>query len=86
MPTTGVESFTNPDQVGAIYPFVGTEWLWFVIAVVLWVLWHVWQVRSENREYDEAVRLYKEFGVEDALRTGGSELEAKLKRVREAMR
>ena len=57
----------------------------FLIGAALWVLWHVWQIRSENREYDEAVRLYKEVDIEGALRQGGSEFEAKAEQVRKAM-
>lgn len=84
--TTGVESFTQPDQVGPMYPFVGWEVFLFIVAVVLWVLWHVWQIRSENREYDEAVRAYGELGMEDAVRQGGAELDAKKAQFQKAVR
>lgn len=84
--TTGVESFTQPHLVGPMYPFVGIELLLFIVAVVLWVLWHVWQIGSENREYDEAVRTYGEIGMEDAVRQGGGELEAKKAQLQKAVR
>jgi hypothetical protein len=36
-----------------VYPFVGTEWLWLLIAVVFWITWHVRQSASETEENDE---------------------------------
>ena len=36
-----------------IYPFVGTEWLWLLIAVVFWITWHVKSSASETEENDE---------------------------------
>jgi len=36
-----------------VYPFVGTEWLWLLIAVVFWLAWHVKQSASETEENDE---------------------------------
>ena len=38
-----------------IYPFVGTEWLWLLIAVVFWITWHVKSSASETEENDELV-------------------------------
>ena len=37
--TSWTESLPAGDTV--IYPFVGTEWLWLLIAVVFWIYWHV---------------------------------------------
>ena len=28
------------EGTGAIYPMVGMEWLWLIIAVVFWLWWH----------------------------------------------
>ena len=39
--------------MGAIYPFVGSEVLFTVIAVVIWIVWQVWQIKSENSTYEE---------------------------------
>ena len=33
----------------AIYPFVGTEWVWLIVAVVFWLWWHVKTSAKENR-------------------------------------
>ena len=32
----------------AIYPFVGTEWVWLIVAVVFWLWWHVKTSAKEN--------------------------------------
>ena len=37
----------------AVYPFVGTEWLWLLIAVVFWIAWHVKTSASETEENNE---------------------------------
>ena len=36
-----------------IYPFVGTEWLWLIIAIAVWIVWHVRSSASETEENDE---------------------------------
>ena len=36
-----------------IYPFVGTEWLWLIIAIAFWIVWHVRYSASETEENDE---------------------------------
>ena len=54
--STGVESWSSIKDMGAIYPFVGSEVLFIVIAVVIWIVWQVWQFRSENRTYEEQTR------------------------------
>ena len=43
----------NPTDVGPMYPFVGTEWIFLVICVAGWLIWHVWQIKSENATYEE---------------------------------
>ena len=37
----------------AVYPYVGTEWLWLIIAVAFWIKWHVRTSASETEENDE---------------------------------
>ena len=51
--STGIESWSSIKYLGAIYPFVGSEVLFIVIAVVIWIVWQVWQFKSENRTYEE---------------------------------
>jgi hypothetical protein len=50
---TGIESWANPAEIGPIYPFVGTEVLLTIIAVVLWIAWHVITAREENQQWRE---------------------------------
>ncbi len=34
---TGISSWSNPESIGAIYPFVGTEMLLVIAAAVFWI-------------------------------------------------
>ena len=51
--STGVESWSSIKDMGAIYPFVGSEVIMTIIAVVIWIVWQVWQIKSENSAYEE---------------------------------
>ena len=55
--TTG--NFANWDgdltQLGPIYPFVGSEMLMVILAVIFWIVWHILQIRMENRTHDNDV-------------------------------
>jgi hypothetical protein len=57
---TGLQSFSNPESIGPLYPFPGTEVPLAIIGIVLWVLFHVFATREENREWDEADRAFDE--------------------------
>ena len=53
MSTNGMTSWAvDLKDVGAIYPFQGSETLLVIIGLVLWIGWHVWQIRHENAELD----------------------------------
>jgi len=59
MQTGMVETWAgNITDIGPIYPFVGSEFVLWVIGMALWMLWHVWQARHESQEYQEDVRKY----------------------------
>jgi len=49
--TSWTETLTAGETV--IYPFVGTEWLWLLIAVVFWLTWMVKTSAGETAEHDE---------------------------------
>ena len=49
--TSWTESITAGDTI--IYPFVGTEWIWLLIAVVFWIAWHVKTGAAESKEHEE---------------------------------
>ena len=57
---TGVQSFNNPGEIGALYPFPGTEVALAIIGIVLWIAWHWLQNREETREWDHAVEAFDE--------------------------
>jgi hypothetical protein len=51
MSTNGMTSWAvDLKDVGAIYPFQGTEVLLVIIGLVFWVGWHIVQTRQENAE------------------------------------
>ncbi len=57
MATGNIETWAGEiADIGAIYPFVGSEMVLAVIGVVLWLLWFVLQARMENREYQEEMK------------------------------
>ena len=49
--TSWTESITAGDTV--IYPFVGTEWIWLLIAVVFWIAWHLKTAAAETAEHED---------------------------------
>ncbi|MGH1538707.1 MAG: hypothetical protein ACRBDX_11795 [Gammaproteobacteria bacterium] len=53
--STGVESFINIDELGAIYPMVGSEWLLVIIAVVFFVGCFIWRIATEKNEHQEVI-------------------------------
>jgi hypothetical protein len=38
---------------GQIYPYVGTEVWWLVLAIVIWLVWHVTTGIRETEEHEE---------------------------------
>ena len=53
--STGLESWANPETIGAIYPFQGSEMLMFGLCVAFWLLWHVLNQFSETEEWKEDI-------------------------------
>ena len=59
MATTPIDTWAvDLADVTVIYPWVGSEGLMVLIAVVLWLAWHVWQVKHENEIYDQEIQRY----------------------------
>jgi hypothetical protein len=53
MSTNGLTSWAvDLKDVGAIYPFQGTETLLVIIGLAFWIGFHVWQIRHENAELE----------------------------------
>lgn len=68
---TGLDSFTNPADITALYPFPGWEALFVVVGVLLLLGWHVRQMQVENKEYEQALELYGKVGMQRAMHFGG---------------
>jgi hypothetical protein len=65
MDTGRVESWAGQIiDIGPIYPFVGAEFLLFLVGMVFWIGWHVWQFRIESKQFDEdQARIQRAGGV-----------------------
>lgn len=81
---TGLDSFTNPENIGSLYPFVGSEVVLAIIGILLWLGWHARQMLIENREYARAVELYREVGLTTVVERNGTEFLADEDEVRSA--
>jgi len=65
MSTTGIESWAvDLKDVGAIYPFQGSEVLMVIVGVALWIAWHFWCVRWERSQHEEKIR---KFGNQESM-------------------
>ena len=53
----------NIADIGPIYPFVGSEVLKVILALVIWIVWHIIQIKSENKRYEEQSRALRQSGV-----------------------
>lgn len=57
---TGIVTWNqNLLEIGAMYPFPGTEVVWAIIGIGTWILWHLVQYKSENRVYDEEEKSFE---------------------------
>ena len=54
--TSWVEHLSAEEVSGAVYPFIGTEWLWLTIAVVFWLWFHVSTGAGEAEEQQKLAR------------------------------
>ncbi len=69
---TGLDSFNDPEGITALYPFPGWEVALVILGAALLIAWSVRQMLDENKEYDEAIRLYERVGMERAMNFSGS--------------
>jgi hypothetical protein len=81
---TGLDSFADPQNIGPLYPFAGTEVALAVIGILLWIGWHVRQIMTENREYERATTLYRDVGMVHALQRDSTEFLVEEEELREA--
>ena len=54
--TSWVEHLSADEVSGAVYPFIGTEWLWLTIAVIFWLWFHVATGAGEAEEHQKLAR------------------------------
>jgi hypothetical protein len=45
-------------DLAAVYPWQGLELIMVLAAIAAWIIWHVVQIRQENADYAEDVKLY----------------------------
>ncbi len=65
MSTGAIDTWnTAMADLGPLYPWPGTEFVWFIIGMALWIGWHVIQARMEKAQYEEEV---KRFGDAESL-------------------
>ncbi|MBM3484813.1 MAG: hypothetical protein FJX66_16165 [Alphaproteobacteria bacterium] len=65
--STGLSSFSNPSQIGPMYPGVGVEWLLVLILFLAWVIFHVVQFRGETKEFKEIAEEVRKRGVDNMM-------------------
>lgn len=57
MSTIGYENWAvDLKDVGAIYPFQGTEVLMVILGLVFWISWHILQMRQEAAEIEDEMK------------------------------
>ena len=50
MSTTGIDNWAvSLKDVGAIYPFQGSEGALVVVGLAAWIAWHIWCIRWERK-------------------------------------
>ena len=61
--TSWVEHLSASEVAGAVYPLIGTEWLWLTIGVIFWLWFHVATGAGEAEEHQKLAR--KRHGAND---------------------
>lgn len=51
---TGLTSFSDPANIGALYPFVGLEVPMVIIGVIIWIGFHILAEREETQKWNDA--------------------------------
>jgi len=54
----------NISEIGAVYPFVGSETFLAIAGVIFWLWWHVKQSKIENEDHKKDV---EKWGGKDTL-------------------
>jgi len=72
--STGLETWTqNLNDLGPLYPFVGTEGILAIVGIGTWIVWHLIQMRSEGatmeaekKRFSDKAKLEKAMDVANA--------------------
>ena len=68
MSTNGMTSWAvDLKDVGAIYPFQGSETLLVILGLAFWIGWHIWQIRHENAELEAERKRYSSEKAKSAI-------------------
>jgi hypothetical protein len=51
---TGLTSFSDPANIGPLYPFVGSEVVLAIVGIALWIAFHIVAHRQESEEWRAA--------------------------------
>ncbi len=54
-----LESWKGIAEMGPVYPFVGTEFILVVVAVVFWISWHIVQISREIEQHKDDVQKFR---------------------------
>lgn len=59
--STNIETWNqNLLDIGAMYPFPGTEMLWALLGIASWILWHLIQIRMEGKVLEEEDQIFQD--------------------------
>ena len=61
--TNWIDHLSAAEVQGAIYPYVGSEGILVIVALVIWIGWHVLTNNSESKELEQLAR--KRHGAND---------------------
>jgi hypothetical protein len=68
MSTNGMTSWAvDLKDVGAIYPFQGSETFLVIVGLAFWIGWHIWQIKHENAELEAEKEKAKGEAVKKAI-------------------
>ena len=54
--TNWIDHLSADEVQGAIYPYVGSEGILVIVALVIWIGWHVITEMSESKEQEQLAR------------------------------
>ena len=61
-------------DIGAMYPFPGTEMFWAIVGIASWIIWHIIQLRAENRNLaEEEAHFSDKTKLQNAMKVSNAE-------------